>query len=232
MATAVSGIILAGGKSLRYGKDKALETVGGKTLIDWTISAMNAVPEVRELLVVTNQSLAGRLTAAEVHFSDEIRGAGMQPRLVPRLVYDSIPGLGPLVGIYDGLSAAAYPFSLVVGCDMPFLNPDLLGHLVGLAPGFDIVMPRTGHLIEPLHAVYSKTCIAPIQRLFAGGKPMVYLLPEGLNVRYVEQDEITRFDPHCLSFFNINSLSDMEKARSIAEDSGRSGPFQKAAGNE
>jgi len=95
-----------------------------------------------------------------------------------------------------------------VTCDMPFLNLGLLRYMVGMAPGHDVIIPRLGEKLEPLHALYSKNCLKPIERLIERGDfKIIHFFPEAW-VRYVE-----RFDPEHLSFFNINTPEDLERAR-------------------
>jgi molybdopterin-guanine dinucleotide biosynthesis protein A len=100
---------------------------------------------------------------------------------------------------------------------MPFLNVDLLRYIAGLAPGFDVVIPRSGKQVEPLHALYSKDCIGPIEACLMRGNCRVADVLPAVKVRYVEPDEIDRFDPQHLSFFNVNSEADLERARAILE---------------
>lgn len=73
-----------------------------------------------------------------------------------KVMVDLYPGKGALGGIYTGLASSDSLYNLVVGCDMPFLNRDLLRYLIGIAPGFDAVIPRIDDMYEPLHAVYTK----------------------------------------------------------------------------
>jgi molybdopterin-guanine dinucleotide biosynthesis protein A len=75
-----------------------------------------------------------------------------------------------------------------------------------------------GNLVEPLHAVYTKSCLAPIEQIIKQGKLRVDKLFSLVRVRYVEAEEIERFDPKHLSFFNINTKADMKKARELAEE--------------
>jgi molybdopterin-guanine dinucleotide biosynthesis protein A len=88
--------------------------------------------------------------------------------------------------------------------------------MMELSAGFDLVVPRLGELVEPLHAVYSKSCLAPIEKLLKRGIMEVRALFDLVKVRYVESDEIDRFDPEHLSFFNVNTEADLEKARQMA----------------
>jgi len=121
-----------------------------------------------------------------------------------------------LVGIYTGLTASDSFYNLVVACDMPFLNRGLLQYMIQIADSFDVVVPRLGNMVEPLHAVYSKNCLAPAESLLKQGNLSVYQLFPLVKVRYVEAEEIDRFDPQHLSFFNINTEADLETARKLA----------------
>jgi len=133
-----------------------------------------------------------------------------------RIVFDTYTGKGPLGGIYTGLVASDSFYNLVVACDMPFLNQALLHYMIQLSAKFDIVVPRWDDMVEPLHAVYSKDCLAPIESLLKQGNLSISKLFTLVRVRYVEAEEINRFDPKHLSFFNINTEADLEVARELA----------------
>jgi molybdopterin-guanine dinucleotide biosynthesis protein A len=137
------------------------------------------------------------------------------PDLGVKMVTDSYPGKGNLVGIYSGLKEISSHHALVVGCDMPLLNVALLRHLTELSTGFDVVIPRVGDELEPLHAVYSKNCLDPIEATLGEGKFRISDFFPAVKVRYVESVEIDRFDPRHLSFFNINSEADLKLAQSL-----------------
>lgn len=121
-------------------------------------------------------------------------------------------------GIHAGLTASNSFYNLVVACDMPFLNRALLQYMVQVSPGFDLVVPRLGELVEPLHAVYSKDCQTPIERLLEQGETRVRELFPLVKVRYIEGDEIGRFDPKHLSFFNVNTGADLKMAQQLAKE--------------
>ena len=192
-------IVLAGGKGLRLGHEKALETVGNKSLIQWVVFSLGFFSS--DIIIVT--------AAKQVfpRFTD-------YPRL--RVVTDAYPGKGPLGGIYTGLAASDSFYNLVIACDMPFLNRDLLDYMIQISAGFDLVVPRSGNMVEPLHAVYSKGCLAPVEGLLKQGNLRVHELFTLVKVRYVEAAEVNRFDPEHLSFFNVNTEADLETAREIA----------------
>jgi molybdopterin-guanine dinucleotide biosynthesis protein A len=132
-----------------------------------------------------------------------------------RTVVDSVPGRGVLGGLHTTLTASRTWHNLVVACDMPFLNAGLLRHMAGLARGYDLVVPRLEGQTEPLHAIYSKGCIGPITRLLEQGHRRIADMFPLVRVCYVEQEEVERYDLHRLSFFNVNTEADLERAREI-----------------
>jgi molybdopterin-guanine dinucleotide biosynthesis protein A len=92
--------------------------------------------------------------------------------------------------------------------------------MIKVADGYDYTLPKINNWYEPLHAIYSKNCIGPINSILEQGKKVIVELFKYVKVRYVEAEEIGRFDPQHLSFFNINTREDMEKAKKIIEGAG------------
>jgi molybdopterin-guanine dinucleotide biosynthesis protein A len=195
----ISSIILAGGKSTRLGHDKILEKVGNTSLLEQVISRVEPLSE--EIIVVT---------AKERTFSQ------LASRPTIKVVSDILPGQGSLGGIYTGLVKSDSLYNLVVAADMPFVNARLLKYMIGICEGFDFVLPRVNGLFEPLHAIYSRNCITPIETILKAGKKVIIELFHYVKVKYVETDEVDRYDPQHLSFFNINTREELEKAKQIA----------------
>lgn len=194
-----SCIVLAGGKSLRLGYDKVLETIGNTSLLERVISRVSLLSS--EVIIVT----ANEPTNLELVD---------YPKL--RILCDIYPGKGPIGGIYTGLATSTSFYNLVVASDMPFLNQALLRYMTRLSANFDLVVPRVGNLVEPLHAVYTKKCLATIEQMMKQDKLSVNQLFHLVKTRYVETEEIERFDPKHLSFFNINTKADLKRARELA----------------
>ena len=194
----ISCIVLAGGKGLRLGQDKALEIIGNRSLLERVVFHLSFFNS--DILVVTA-------------LKQSYPQLGGYPKL--KVVTDIYLNKGPLGGIYTGLKASNSFYNLVAACDMPFLNQALLHYMVQISAGFDLVVPRLGDMVEPLHAVYSKGCLTPIESLLKQGNLGVRQLFTLVRLRYVDAEEINRFDPKHLSFFNINSQADLEKAREI-----------------
>ena len=183
---------------MRLGRVKALERINSQSLIERTIACLS--PLTQSVLVVISQEQFGIFAAS---------------RLKAKVIIDLYPGKGALGGIYTGLASADSYNSLVVGCDMPFLNRDLLSYIVDHSSDFDAVVPRVHGMLEPLHAVYSKGCLEPIRKMMEQDKLEISHLFTLVKTRYVGEDEIAKFDSQYLTFFNINTLADLRKARKL-----------------
>ena len=194
----VSGVALAGGMSRRLGRNKAVEEIGGERLIERVINRLSEVTS-ETVVVVAEESRAQAL-----ELPDGVRTAA-----------DIYPGHGSLGGIFTGLSAARGDYGIVVACDMPFLNTGLLQFMVDLAPDFDVVVPRVDGRPEPLHAIYSKSCLEPIESRLKRQDLKIALFFEEVRVAYVDEDDIDLFDPERLSFFNVNTQEDLDKALAL-----------------
>lgn len=193
----VTVAILAGGESTRMGTDKTLECLLGRPLLAHVLAGLEGLGH--ETILITNTP-------------DQHAGLGLP------MYEDAWPGRGALVGLYTALTYAICPYTLVVAADMPFLNRDLLDYMIGLAPGYDVVVPRLAAGLEGLHAVYSKRCREPVRARLEARRYKVTGFYEAVRVRYVDEPEIDRFDPAHHSFFNINTPDDLDSARRIALD--------------
>ena len=124
---------------------------------------------------------------------------------------DLFPDYGPLAGIYTALTAASQPHLLVVACDMPLLNRSLLRYLISLKETADVIVPRWGKFPEPLHAVYSQACLPAIEAKLQAQNLKITGFYADVTVRYVEKEEIERFDPLGSSFTNVNTPGDLNE---------------------
>ncbi len=184
----VTGVILAGGKSSRFGKNKSFIRIDGVPLIERVVTAMTSVFENR--LLVTNTP-------------EEYAYLG-----VP-MVQDLIKGIGSLGGIYTGLETISSETGFFVACDMPYLNTPLIRHMTGLISGCDAVVPRIGRMVEPLHAIYAKSSLGPLQEIIRSGLRQILGLFSRVNVRYVEEETIRAFSPDLRCFANVNRPEDL-----------------------
>jgi molybdopterin-guanine dinucleotide biosynthesis protein A len=200
-----SVVILAGGKSSRLGRDKSFLLMEGQPLVARLVQKLSVLSD--DLIIVTNDA------------------TGYEKLALPaRLVPDLRPGVGSLMGIYSGLTVARHPQALTVACDMPFLSLPLLRYMLSQADGVDVVIPRLGGLLEPLHAIYNKSCLAAMDRLLAQNRRQIIAFFPEVDVRYVEEEEVDRFDPHHLSFVNVNTLEDWELVQQLLKAGSSSFP--------
>jgi len=180
----VTGVVLAGGRSSRYGENKALVKLDGVSLIERVLCAVEAI--FHRVVVITN-------TPDDYAFLE-----------VP-MFEDLVKGLGPLGGIYTGLKVIKDPAGFFVACDMPFLNPRLIRYMVGLRDDFDVVVPKVSGKIEALHGLYTTRCVDSIERLIRTGTYQVFRFFSSVSVRFVTDDEVRIWDPRLGSFLNINT---------------------------
>ena len=196
--TRVSGIVLAGGMSRRLGRNKALEPVAGEPLLRRVIARLSQIAD--EIVVVV---------------ADEAQGSRLPLPESVKLAVDVYPGRGSLGGIFTGLSVADWDWGIVVACDMPFLNLELLQHMLSLRIGYDAVVPMLEGRPEPTHAAYSKACLPYIElRLKADDLKIARFFDE-VRVKYVSQNQVEQKDPGHLSFMNVNTQEDLEQALAL-----------------
>ncbi len=190
LITNVSGVVLAGGKSSRYGRNKSLVKVAGIPLIERTLHVMQSL--FAHVVLITNTPEA----YAYLHLP---------------MVPDLIKGLGPLGGIFTALHVIPEKSGFFVASDMPSLSPALIRYMVNLQDHMDVVVPRIDWKLEALHALYSKRCIPEIERLIQKGIYQVFRFFPNVHVRYVDKDEILKFDPRLKSFDNINRPEELQQ---------------------
>ncbi len=179
----VSGIVLAGGRSTRYGKNKALVKLHGIPLIERVLEVMRLI--FRRVIIITN-------TPDEYSYLE-----------LP-MYQDIIKGLGPLGGIITGLQVIPDNAGFFVACDMPFLSQGLIRHIVEIKADFDVVVPRISGNMEALHALYRTGCQSKIESLINSKTYQIFRFFNEVSVRYVDEDEVRIFDPDLRSFLNIN----------------------------
>jgi molybdopterin-guanine dinucleotide biosynthesis protein A len=182
--------ILAGGKSSRMGVDKSFVQFRGRPLIEIVIERVEGLGD--ELILITNK------LHDYAHLGLPMYG-------------DVYPDHGSLGGIFTAVKVAAHPHTLVVACDMPWLNRPLLQHMISLREQADVIVPRWQNYPEPLHAVYSKACLAPIEANLQSRRLKIAGFFGKVQVIFVEHDVIRQYDPEGRSFSNINTNQDLRE---------------------
>ena len=196
----LSIVIQAGGQSTRMGENKALKPFLGRALVQRVVERL--APIADELLLTTNQP-------EEFAFLE-----------LP-LFTDIKPGRGPLGGLYTALISAKYSSVAVVACDMPFANAPLLLAAAGLLSqdDADVVIAETAEGFEPLHAVYRReTCIPAIESAMEADQWRVISWLPQVKVRKLSPEELGRFDPQGLAFWNVNTPEEFSKAEQRARN--------------
>ncbi len=212
----ITAIIMAGGKSSRMGQDKAFLKIGALTIVEYQLRRLS--PLFDEILISTNSP-------------EKFAYLGL------KTVQDVSPGRGPLVGIYSSLLKAANPYLFAIACDMPFVNPELINYMKELCKDYDIVVPETEQGLEPLHAIYSKTCLLVMEKYINGstpgptaegnvshrekqgqrGKGRVIEFFSEVKVRTISLEEISKIPGAREAFLNFNTPEEYQKALKFLE---------------
>jgi molybdenum cofactor guanylyltransferase len=198
VSLAITGVIQAGGKSLRMGGDpKALMELGGRPIVARVLDIVRQVTE-RVLLVTNTPDLYAFL------------GLPMVP--------DVFPEGGSLGGIYSGLRAAPGDAAFTVACDMPFLSEPVARLVLARAGEADVVAPRIGEQWETLHACYGKACLAPMERRLREGRLRITGFFEEVRVLAITEAEVAAVGDPARVFMNINTPDELARARVLAAD--------------
>lgn len=187
----MNGIILAGGENRRMGADKAFLEIDGRPMIDHILDVFSKLFE--RTIVVTNTP-------------DRYRNYDVD------VTCDALDIRGPLTGIYSGLLRSTAEYNFVAACDMPFLNLRLISYMGEIAGGQDAVVPQFNGFLEPLHAFYRRDILPVIETQIRMHDRRIRGLFDLVQVRYVTEEEIDRFDPLKRSFRNLNTQKEYKEA--------------------
>lgn len=199
-----TAIVLAGGFSHRFGLDKGLLEIDNKPLILHVIDSVSSI--VQEIIIVTN-SKERIETYSKIIFNPKVK-----------FIVDLYDSRGPLAGALTGLSYATGKYSLLVPFDAPFMSKKILFLLFSLCKNRSAVIPKwPNNHIEPLHAVYhTKEAYKAAKNAIAQQETKVRAIIKRLNnVQYVPTKYIQKYDSNLQTFLNINTPSDLIKAKNI-----------------
>ena len=192
-----TAIILAGGRGSRMnGADKARLIVNRRSLLDRQVETMGRW--FAEVMIV-----------AGPHRCYKYNGV--------KRVFDERPDCGPLMGLYSGLHASSYDLNFVAACDMPYISDRLIEMLMhnAIDGTDDIVVPLVNGFYEPLLSVYHKSVLPRIKDSIDEGQLKMVSFYEKVNVSGITEDKLAAVDPELLSFLNINTPHDWNRARQI-----------------
>jgi len=198
-----SAIILAGGFSKRFGRDKGLIELNGKPLILHVLDKVAGV--VKEIVVVvSSHAQKGRLQGVLGHRAS--------------VVVDKQEVQSPLIGAVTGFDHAQGEYSLLLPCDTPFLSSSVVQLLLKLCTKKAAVIPRWPNgYVEPLQAAYhTESALRSTRIVLKEGKRNLRSMIAHLNgVRYISTTVLKAWDPELLTFFNVNTADDLRKAEVI-----------------
>ena len=187
-APPLTGLILAGGKSSRFGSDKASALLGGRPLLQWAVSALEPVVEALVIVKSPSQQLPPLVASVPITVVD-----------------DEYNALGPLAGLVTGFAAVTTVLCFATACDAPLLSAALVRFLVGRAREADVVVPDVEGFMQPLTAVYRPLTCRPS---FAEGINLgaLKIVPAYASLRtiVISEDEVRTVDPGLRSFRNAN----------------------------
>ncbi|MDF1536238.1 MAG: molybdenum cofactor guanylyltransferase [bacterium] len=183
----VGAAVLVGGQSSRFGRDKVLLEVDGEPLVKRSITLLSSL--FSDVLVIG-------------HDRPEFHILGI------RAIEDLIPGKGSLGGLYTAVMTAGTPAVFVMAADMPFVSASLIDQVVRMRGGVDAVIPRGPTGFEPLCALYSRSCAAPMKKAIDKGSFRIMAALEGLKIT---NPEIMTVEGEGDPFANINTPEDWER---------------------
>lgn len=186
----LTGAVLAGGRSRRFGKNKALEVFHGKRLVDHAVESLHGSCSP-VLLVANDLSLYYDVKAT--------------------LVRDIIAHQGPLGAIYTALLFSPHEWVFVRATDMPFFSAEILALMLQLRTGFDAVVPLYNSMYEPLLALYHRRCLPVIASALEKHERKVTSFYPKVKVTALQEEEWRQVDQEGRGFFNINTLEDWEQ---------------------
>jgi len=190
----ITGVILAGGKNIRIGENKAFLEIKGERIIDRTVKLFKGI--FSQVILVTK-------TPLEYSYLDL------------EIILDLIPKSGSLIGIYTGLFYSSYAHSFVAACDMPFLNTKVIEYMINISRHYHVVIPHLPAGYHPLHALYSKRCMKFIEELIRKDNLKIIDFFKKVKVREIKSDEMNLLDPTMSAFLNINTPEDLEKIKRL-----------------
>ena len=199
MEDRVSLALLAGGRSIRMGEDKAFASFHDRTLIEWMRDRFGSLfPHV---FLVTRDP------------------ARFQDLGLP-VVNDALAEDGSTVGLYTAVLASPTERVVCLACDMPFVTPSFIRQLAAKSAGYDVFVPRHGQYLQPLCAVYSKAVLRAYLEFIRSGRRRIFDIYPDFNTGYLNMDGGEYGDPEAL-FMNINTPAELEAARKrVAEEAG------------
>jgi molybdopterin-guanine dinucleotide biosynthesis protein A len=186
MANEVTGVVLSGGRSSRFGQDKGLYPFNGKPLVLHALEIL--APVCRELMISTNDA------ASYAGFGYEC-------------IADISPNAGPLAGIQSALTHAPTEVVAIISCDTPHIPSALYARLIQSIRNYDVVMPTHSGFIETMTAVYAKKCLPEIEAAIKSKRFRILDAIESMDSLFLGIENESFYKPDI--FHNINYKKDI-----------------------
>ena len=187
-----SAAILAGGKSRRFGSNKALAPWFTGYVIDAVVQA--AMSACQEVIIIANES-------------EPYSYLGLP------IFPDILPGLGPLAGLQSALHNAKAERIFLLGCDMPLLNSELLNLMWEIPTWAPVVIPGTPQGLEPLHAIYHKSLLPIVNNRISAGNLSLQSLLEDIPCHIVSHADILKICPSFKCLTSANTPEELAKLK-------------------
>lgn len=188
----VSAAILVGGKSRRFGTDKALLRIGDKWMVD-TLS-----DELKKLF--GNVFLISDRSDKFDFFEDAV-------------IKDVVPDKGPLGGLYTALLNTSSEYVFLCACDLMLLNKDVISYMLQRLNSQDVLIPIHDGKIEPTAAFYSRNCLSYAAKSLDSGNLNIRSFFDRINVEFINFEDVFSYNTIEDCFFNINTKVDWKNAR-------------------
>ncbi len=197
MTIPCTGVILSGGLARRFnGREKALLQIGEERILDKIYRIFKYLFD--DIILVTNTPL--QFTEWDLN-----------------IVTDLFDIRSSLTGIHAGLFYASNPNAIFSACDAPFLKREIVETVLeGIDDNIDIVIPETSAGREPLCAAYSKRCLSIAEQHLNKQRLKIQLAFRKCRIKTISEKKLREKDPELISFFNINTPEDLERAREMA----------------
>ncbi|MCX6274507.1 MAG: molybdenum cofactor guanylyltransferase [Bacteroidetes bacterium] len=188
----ITAIILAGGKSSRMGTDKGLLDIHGIKMVECVLQNVRSL--TNQILIISNNpeyNAYGYPVCSDIH-----------------------KNCGPLGGIHAGLSYSKTEWNIVVGCDLPYVTPEVLSFLISNISNADAIVPVHDSFTEPLCALYNKISLPKIESLLLRQELKMQNVLKLLDSKFIDVPK-EKFDVNAI-FKNINSMKDVPVAISLS----------------
>lgn len=199
MEEKIIGLVLAGGKSRRFGEQKAFAKYDGKSFLQRSIEALQGITD--KMVIVGSSEVKMKLPSS----------------LQKLFIHDvtSFKGKGPLAGIYSGMEYENGDWYFVLPCDMPLVNQEVMNEIYKHRhPSYDIVIPSIYGKIHPLIGLYHPRLKPTLFNLLKNEQYRMMTLIERVNVKYINEQNFINHEV----FTNVNDKETLNQIQSLTKE--------------